>query len=110
MNIVKIKTLAKERKGMSLPELESAVGFGNSTISKWRNSSPTVSKLQTVANYLGVGIAELIDENAPAGSISESVDEKTKNRINRITAIISNLSDEQLSRLEDQLLTILSER
>ena len=46
--------------GTSLPKLEAALGFGNSTISKWDTVSPTLAKVEAVANYFGVPVSELI--------------------------------------------------
>ena len=51
-----------EKKKMSLTALEKAAGLGNGTISGWRNSSPTVSKLQAVAKILGVKVSKLLEE------------------------------------------------
>lgn len=56
----KIKKLA-EKEGISISELESSCNIGNGTISKWNNSSPTVANLKKVADYFGVSIEYLID-------------------------------------------------
>ena len=50
----KIKKLARERKNMSLPQLEEALGFSAGLISKWDRSSPSADKLVKVASFLGV--------------------------------------------------------
>lgn len=55
----RIKELANAR-GLSLPNLESELGFGSGTIVKWEKSTPNVDKLQKVANYLGVTIDYLV--------------------------------------------------
>jgi len=55
----RIKELANA-KGLSLPNLESELGFGSGTIVKWDKSTPNVDKLQKVANYLGVSIDYLV--------------------------------------------------
>lgn len=61
MNIKeRIRSLAKER-GMSLPALESELGLGNSTISKWANSAPNTDKLNKVAKYFGVTLDYLVN-------------------------------------------------
>lgn len=49
----RIKELADSRN-ISLPALESALGFGNSTIVKWDKSTPNAAKLQAVADYFDV--------------------------------------------------------
>ena len=51
-----------EKKKMSLASVEKAAGLGNGTISGWRNSSPTVNKLQAVAKILGVKVTKLLEE------------------------------------------------
>lgn len=56
----KIHLLAKE-KGISIPTLERKAGLGKSTISKWDKSSPTIEKLQAVADVLGVPVSRLLD-------------------------------------------------
>ena len=48
--------------GTSLPKLEAALGFGNSTISKWDTASPTLAKLEAVANYFNVPVSKIIGE------------------------------------------------
>lgn len=49
----RIKALADEN-GISLPSLESELGFGNSTIVKWDKSTPKSDKLEKVAAYFNV--------------------------------------------------------
>lgn len=55
----RIRGLAND-KGMSLPQLEIALGLGNGTISRWRNSSPNTDKLQKVADYFSVSMDYLL--------------------------------------------------
>lgn len=56
----RIKALANER-GVSLPTLESELGFGNSTIVKWDKSTPNAEKLNAVAKYFGVSMDYLLN-------------------------------------------------
>ena len=58
----KIRLLAKEKK-ISIAELERTLNFGNSTIRKWEHQSPSVDRLQKVADYFNVSISTLINEN-----------------------------------------------
>lgn len=62
--------------GINIPKLESALGFGNSTISKWDVVSPTLAKLQKVADYFGVSVSYLIGEEAkkpaPEGELNKA--------------------------------------
>lgn len=56
----RVKILAQER-GISLPALESELGFGNSTIVKWDKSTPNADKLNAVAKYFGVTMDYLLN-------------------------------------------------
>jgi transcriptional regulator with XRE-family HTH domain len=56
----RVKNLAQER-GISLPALESELGFGNSTIVKWDKSTPNADKLNAVAKYFGVTMDYLLN-------------------------------------------------
>ena len=51
--------LANE-KGLSLPTLESALGFGNGTIVKWDKASPNTDKLTKVADFFNVSVDYLL--------------------------------------------------
>ena len=62
MIVKNIENLCKER-GITLSSLEKTLGFGNSTISKWNTSSPSVSKLLSVAKFFGVTVDELLKED-----------------------------------------------
>lgn len=42
--------------GTSIPNLESELGFGSGTISKWDKSAPSVDKLQKIAKHFNVSI------------------------------------------------------
>lgn len=58
----RIKKLA-DAKGISLPALEAELGFGNSTIVKWKKSIPNADKLNTVAQYFNVTMDYLLNGN-----------------------------------------------
>ena len=51
-----------EKKGISIFALEKAVGLGNGTIRLWKDSSPKVNNLKSVADYLDTTIDELMKE------------------------------------------------
>lgn len=55
----RIRALANQ-KGMSLPALESELGLGNGTISRWAKSSPNTEKISRVADYFHVSVDYLI--------------------------------------------------
>ena len=56
----RIKLLGNEQ-GISLPVLESELGFGNSTIVKWDKSTPNAEKLNAVAKYFNVSMDYLLN-------------------------------------------------
>lgn len=56
-----IEILCK-RHGITISGLEKRLGFGNSTISKWATSSPTVEKATAVANFFNLTLDELLSD------------------------------------------------
>ena len=63
MILKKIRNLC-EQHGITIKQLERETGLGMSTISKWGNCSPSVSKLKAVADYFGCTVDELLMEDA----------------------------------------------
>lgn len=62
MIVEKIRTKCSE-KGLSLTELEQAVGLGNGVIGKWRDRSPNLSSIKRIADYFGCTIDDLLKED-----------------------------------------------
>ena len=60
MILEKILNLA-EKNSISVSCLEKTLGFGNGTIKKWGESSPSVNKLKKVADYFGVSIEYFLE-------------------------------------------------
>lgn len=58
----RIRELCKSTQ-ISMPNLESALGFGSGTISKWEKSIPSADKLQKVADYFEVTLDYLMKGN-----------------------------------------------
>ena len=56
----RIKELCNNKK-ITINELEKTLGFGNGTIRSWNSSSPSVIKAKAVADYFGVGVDYLIN-------------------------------------------------
>jgi transcriptional regulator with XRE-family HTH domain len=63
----RIKNLATLRR-VGLPKIEAELGFGNGTIVKWDKSSPTVDKLEKVADYFDVSVDYLLGREPSVGS------------------------------------------
>ena len=49
-------------RGITVKKLERDLGFSNSTIRKWKTSSPSIENLKKVANYFGVSIEYFLKE------------------------------------------------
>jgi transcriptional regulator with XRE-family HTH domain len=47
-------------KGISIPKLEKELGFGRGSIYNWEKSSPSIDKIEKVANYFRVSIDEIV--------------------------------------------------
>lgn len=75
----RIRQCARERKNMSLPQLEESLGFSAGLISKWEKSSPSVDKIAKVASFLGVSVDYLLgntdDPNPPSASVRYITDD-----------------------------------
>ena len=54
-----IQSLCKDQ-GISVFKLEKELGFGNGTIYKWEKSSPSIEKVQKVADYLKVSVDRIL--------------------------------------------------
>ena len=51
-----------EKSGISINQLEKALGFPRSSIRKWDVNTPSVLKLKAVADYLNTSIDDLVKE------------------------------------------------
>lgn len=72
----RIKSLA-DAEGISLPVLESKLGFGNSTIVKWDKSTPNAEKLNKVAQYFNVTMDYLLNgDSCDDASVLNNRDKK----------------------------------
>ncbi len=83
----RIKKLSDEQN-ISLPALESELGFGNGTIVKWDKSIPNADKLNKVANYFNVSMDYLLNGER---NLLPSIE--LNNPHNIINTIITNLTD-----------------
>lgn len=59
-----IKKVAKT-KGVSIRKIEMDLELSNGSLSKWNLSTPSVDKINKVAEYLNVPISELLKESEP---------------------------------------------
>ena len=51
-----------EAKGITIWKLEKELGFSNGCIRKWNKNEPGIRKVQKVADYLGVPIERLLED------------------------------------------------
>lgn len=72
----RIRYLAKNA-GISIPNLESTLGFGSGTISKWEKSAPSADKLQKVADYFNVTLDFLMKGEESDPSMNYYINEET---------------------------------
>ena len=72
----RIRELANHQ-GLSLPVLESKLGLGNGTISRWDKSAPNTDKLSKVADFFHVPIDYLLgrDDKFDISEILDAPDE-----------------------------------
>lgn len=87
----RVKTLANGR-GMSLTTLESELGFGNGTITKWDKTTPNADKLNTVAKYFGVTMEYLLNGIDQDG-LSEKDNKDISKDLNNLRTKLSNQED-----------------
>lgn len=91
----RIRELANKR-GMSLPVLESALGFGNGTIVRWDKSSPTAEKLQKVADYFHVSVDYLLGREEVSNSDANDAPDENFTILSRNAKKLSPEKREQL--------------
>ena len=51
-----------DSKGITVSGLKKDLGFSNSTIRKWKNSSPSIENLKKVADYFGVTVDYFLEK------------------------------------------------
>ena len=56
-----------DKHGTTVTAMERELGFGRGTISKWKNSSPSIDKVKAVADYMGCSIDDLVSEEKKTG-------------------------------------------
>jgi transcriptional regulator with XRE-family HTH domain len=57
----KIKKIAKARN-ISIYRIERDLRFSNGSLRKWDNSTPSVTSLKKVADYLSIRLEDLLEE------------------------------------------------
>lgn len=75
----RIESLRKS-KGLSQGKLEKQLGFSNGSISKWKNSTPKVERLQKLADFFGVSVEYLMTGKEDEQKEKDNTDLKQKYR------------------------------
>lgn len=87
----RIKNLANEQ-GLSLTTLESKLGFGNGTITKWDKTTPNADKLNTVAQYFHVSMDYLLN-GVDQNGLSERDNRDIAKDLNNLKRKLTNRDD-----------------
>lgn len=66
----RIKMLCDE-KGINISALERAIDAGNGTIRRWSTNSPSIDRLNSVAEYFGVSVDYLLGKTERRNILSE---------------------------------------
>lgn len=102
----RIKALA-QAKGHTLASLERAAGISNGTISKWDEHSPTLAKLEKVAQCLDVNLIELFREESTKKAPSQMAEGQSAAK-QALVQFILRMPDDQAEELLSELASRLS--
>lgn len=93
----KIKELCSSGK-TTISALERKLEFGNGTIHRWKIVSPSVDKLQRVADYFGVTVDYLLsasDISPEAITMVKKIDRLNENQRQAVLQILNSYSCEK---------------
>jgi len=74
MSIIERIQMLCDKKGTTLIGLEREIGLGRGTIRNWNKSSPSIDKVQKIADYFHVPIAYLTGEENDEKDIARTMD------------------------------------
>lgn len=105
-----------EKQGISISTLEKKLEFSNGSICKWNDNEPGIRKVQKVADYLGVPIEKLLEQEARKTNRTNGVKEQISNQkliqiSNKIGDLVisSGLSYNQAKKVFDITLEALND-
>lgn len=104
MSLVKrIDMLCKERN-TTMTAIERECGLGISSIRKWDDHSPSLTKVMAVADALGASVADLIgdQQKKPTPENGDGLDEQDR----QLMELMKLLTADQKEFLRAQLLTL----
>lgn len=85
-----------KKRGLSQGRLEQAIGLSNGIISKWKGSSPTIDKIQLIADYFNVSVDYLMN-----GYDLNSDSDSKYTKIPLLGSIHAGVSAEAIEYIED---------
>lgn len=96
----RIKQVA-QKQGMSLTELNNKAGFGTNVIYSWKSKTPSVDKIEAVANVLNVSTDYLLgrtSEPHDKSTFSEETDAQSFFRID-----LSDIPEKDRPKIKKQM-------
>jgi len=67
MNVVENIKLLSKKQNISIPKLEKELGFSKGSMYNWNKNSPSIERLQKVADYFNVSTDYLLGKEKPPG-------------------------------------------
>ena len=102
--VEQIKKLCNDSK-TSIKALEKELGFGNGTIRRWDDNTPSIDRISAVANYFNVPVAYLLGTEQKENPTSQKADE-----VIDIDAFIDSLTTAELIEYMGKVAAKLKER
>lgn len=99
MNVLERVKLLADDYGISIPELEKKLGFGNGSVYKWGKSMPSADKLSAVADFFNVTTDYLL------GRTDSKHDSKSEEHKPQLTTKDQMEIDDYLDNFENDLLS-----
>ena len=100
----RVKQLADEQ-GISIPDLEKKLGFGNGSIYKWSKSTPSGDKLIAISDYFNVSTDFLLGRsNLRRPAEPDLTDKEEKDVAKRMGKIKEQLISEQGLMFDGEIL------
>lgn len=91
-----IKDIANQKK-VSIARLERDLDLSNGSVSKWSINTPSIDKIEKVANYFNISIDYLLDRESPSNKNIED-DLTAFFRINT-----EGMSEDEVDTLKEEL-------
>ena len=102
-----IKELARLRK-ISIAQLERDLDLSNGSISKWSNNTPSIDKIEKVANYFGVSVDYILGREVPEWADKKDIIDLARVLEEKVNMAYGgeDLTPEEIQRVQDIISTI----